>query len=381
MKRVLMTATVPSMIGQFNMNNIKLLQELGYTIDVACNFDDYSVWSEERINKFENELKELNIKTFNIGFSRSPKDIKNLIISYKQIKDLLNSRNYTLVHTHTPISSLITRIAYKNSNIYESCKMIYTAHGFHFFKGNNSIKNLIFRNIEKIGARYTDVLITINKEDYEAAKRFKLKRNGIVKYVPGVGINLDEIEHIKGNKEALCKEIGIPENSFLLLSVGELNINKNHKIVIDTLPTLPKTIHYLICGVGVLKEEYERQAKDLSVMDRVHLLGYKNDIIKIMKSVDVFIFPSKREGLSVSLMEAIACGLPCIASNIRGNADLIENGFNGFLVNINEQYNKYIMLVNDNKVTFKKTNMSKFDKKSIGSKMINIYKEESNEKE
>lgn len=379
--KALLTATVPSMIGQFNMNNIEILQKLGYEVEIACNFDDYSVWSEERINKFENELKELNIKTFNISFSRSPKDIKNLIISYKQIKNLLDSRNYTLVHTHTPISSLITRIAYKNSNIYESCKMIYTAHGFHFFIGNNSIKNLIYRNIEKIGARYTDVLITINKEDYEAAKRFKLKRNGIVKYVPGVGINLDEIEHIKGNKEALCKEIGIPENSFLLLSVGELNINKNHKIVIDTLPTLPKTIHYLICGVGALKEQYERQAKDLSVMDRVHLLGYKNDIIKIMKSVDVFIFPSKREGLSVSLMEAIACGLPCIASNIRGNADLIENGFNGFLVNINEQYNKYIMLVNDNKVTFKKTNMSKFDKKSIGSKMINIYKEESNEKE
>lgn len=116
---------------------------------------------------------------------------------------------------------------------------------------------------------------------------------------------------------------------------------------------MPKEVHYLICGVGALKEEYERQAKDLSVMDRVHLLGYKNDIIKIMKSVDVFIFPSKREGLSVSLMEAIACGLPCIASNIRGNADLIENGVNGFLVNTNEQYNKYIMLVNDNKVKFK----------------------------
>ena len=365
MKRVLMTATVPSMIGQFNMNNIKILQELGYKVDVACNFDDYTVWKEERINRFENELKELNIRTFNISFSRSPKDMKKLIISYKQIKDLLNSRNYTLVHTHTPISSLITRIAYKNSNIYKSCKMIYTAHGFHFYKGNNPLKNLIFRNIEKIGARYTDVLITINKEDYEAAKRFKLKKNGIVKYVPGVGINLDEIENIKGNKEALCKEIDIPVNSFLLLSVGELNINKNHKIVIETLPILPKEVHYLICGVGALKEEYERQAKDLSVMDRVHLLGYKNDIIKIMKSVDVFIFPSKREGLSVSLMEAIACGLPCIASNIRGNADLIENGVNGFLVNTNEQYNKYIMLVNDNKVKFKKTNMSKFDKKSI----------------
>ena len=231
MKRVLMTATVPSMIGQFNMNNIKILQELGYKVDVACNFDDYSVWNEERINRFENELKELNIRTFNTSFSRSPKNIKKLINSYIQIKNLLNSRKYTLVHTHTPISSLITRLAYKHSSIYESCKMVYTAHGFHFFKGNNPIKNLIFRNIEKIGAKYTDVLITINKEDYEAAKRFKLKKNGKVEYVPGVGIDLNKINSIKGDKRSLCKRLGIPLNTTLVLSVGELNSNKNHKII------------------------------------------------------------------------------------------------------------------------------------------------------
>ena len=180
MKRVLMTATVPSMIGQFNMNNIKLLQELGYTIDVACNFDDYSVWNEERIKKFESELKELKIKKINISFSRSPKNIKNIINSYKQIKQLLNDKNYSLVHTHTPISSFITRLAYKKSNIYGTCKMIYTAHGFHFFKGNNPFKNFVFRNIEKIAAKYTNVLITINNEDYIAAKKFKLKKSGTV---------------------------------------------------------------------------------------------------------------------------------------------------------------------------------------------------------
>ena len=343
MKRVLMTATVPSMIGQFNMNNIKLLQELGYTIDVACNFDDYSVWKEERIKKFESELKELKIKKINISFSRSPKNIKNIINSYKQVKQLLNDKNYSLVHTHTPISSFITRLAYKKSNIYGTCKMIYTAHGFHFFKGNNPFKNFVFRNIEKIAAKYTNVLITINNEDYIAAKKFKLKKNGTVEYVPGVGIDIDKINLVKENKIQLCEELNIPKDAILILSVGELNDNKNHKVVIENLPDLSNNIHYLICGDGQLKEQHEQLAKKLHVSDRLHFLGYRIDVIKIMKSCDIFVFPSKREGLSVALMEAMACGLPCVVSKIRGNEDLIEKEKGGYCVDLeNESFNIYI---------------------------------------
>lgn len=374
-----MTATVPSMIGQFNMNNIKLLLELGYEVDVACNFNDYSVWNEARINKFVNELKELNIETFNISFSRSLKDIKNLINSYKQMKQLLNEKKYTLVHTHTPISSLITRIAFKNSNIFNKCRMIYTAHGFHFFKGNNPLKNFLFRNIERYGAKYTDTLITINKEDYEAAKSFKLRKNGTVEYVPGVGIDIDKINSIQGNKEELCKELNIPSNTTLLLSVGEVNDNKNHKVVIQSLPELPNNIHYVICGTGPLKEQHEKLSKELHVEDRLHLLGYRNDVISIMKSCDLFVFPSKREGLSVALMEAMACGLPCIVSKIRGNIDLIEDSVNGFTIFENQFTPKLIEIIIDNKndlYSLGKNGENKsyeFEKKIINQKMNNIY--------
>lgn len=333
--RALMTATVPSMIGQFNMNNIKLLIELGYDVDVACNFKDHSVWSKEKIEQLKDDLDALNVNTYHIDFERSMFKIGNHIKSYKQMKKLMNEKEYTLIHTHTPISSLITRIAFKNSHIFNKCRMIYTAHGFHFFKGNNPLKNFLFKNIERYGARYTDTLITINKEDYAAAKKFKLRKNGTVEYVPGVGIDIDKINAIQGNKEELCKELNIPSDSILLLSVGELNDNKNHKVVIECLPELPKNVHYLICGVGPLKEQHEELAKKLDVLDRLHLLGYRNDVIRIMKSCDVFIFPSKREGLSVALMEAMACGLPCIASDIRGNNDLINNGTNKQLFPLN----------------------------------------------
>lgn len=379
MKRVLMTATVPSMIGQFNMNNIKLLQELGYSIDVACNFDDYSVWNEERIKKFESELKELKIKKINISFSRSPKNIKNIINSYKQIKQLLNDKNYSLVHTHTPISSFITRLAYKKSNIYGTCKMIYTAHGFHFFKGNNPFKNFVFRNIEKIAAKYTNVLITINNEDYIAAKKFKLKKNGTVEYVPGVGIDIDKINLIKENKIQLCEELNIPKDAILILSVGELNANKNHKIVIEILPELPNNVHYLMCGDGQLKEQHERLAKKLHVSDRLHFLGYRKDVIKIMKSCDIFVFPSKREGLSVALMEAMACGLPCVVSKIRGNEDLIENEKGGYCVDLeNESFNIYINKILEldlsrSMAAFNYNKVSNYSIKKVNLKMREIY--------
>lgn len=374
--KALVTATVPSMIGQFNMNNIKILLELGYSVDVACNFNDHSVWSVEKIQNLKKELSSLNVKCFHIDFERSIFKINKHIKSYMQMKKLMNERRYDLIHTHTPISSLITRVAFKNSQIFDKCRMIYTAHGFHFFKGNNPLKNFLFRNIERYGARYTDTLITINKEDYEAAKKFKLKKDGTVEYVPGVGIDIEKINSIQGNREKLCEELNIPIDSTLLLSVGELNDNKNHKIIIETLPKLASKVHYLICGVGPLKEQHESLAKELKVSERLHLLGYRNNVIEIMKSCDVFIFPSKREGLSVALMEAMACGLPCIASNIRGNVDLIKDGENGYLVT--NDYKIVNTLISNEKKCRKICNQNKkymevFSKKKIQNCMKSIY--------
>ena len=333
MKKALMYASVASMIQQFNMNNISLLQELGYKVDVACNFEFGSTISHEKIECLKESLKEMNVDFYHIPVPRKITDIHNLKLSYSQTMELMNKNQYQLIHCHSPIGGIICRIANKNSDNYENTRMIYTAHGFHFFKGNNPLKNFLFRNIERYGAKYTDTLITINKEDYAAAKKFKLRKNGTVEYVPGVGIDLEKINSIQGNKEELCKELNIPSDSTLLLSVGELNDNKNHKVIIQSLSELPSNVHYVICGTGPLKEQHEQLAKELHVEDRLHLLGYRTNIIQIMKSCDIFVFPSKREGLSVALMEAMACGLPCIASKIRGNVDLIITENVGALIN------------------------------------------------
>lgn len=380
-KQALITTTTPYMIRQFLLNDIKILQDLEYEIDVATNFQTFNVISEEELQKLKEYLEKEHIQIHQIDFERSIFKIGSHIKSYKQMKMLMNEREYDLIHTHTPISSLITRIAFKNSHIFNKCRMIYTAHGFHFFKGNNPLKNFLFRNIERYGARYTDTLITINKEDYAAAKKFKLRKNGTVEYVPGVGIDIDKINAIQGNKEELCKELNISNDSILLLSVGELSKRKNHEVIIRLLNQLPDNIHYVICGQGQLENYLLDLAKKLNVNNRLHLLGYRTNIPQIMKSCDIFVFPSLQEGLPVALMEAMACGLPCIASEIRGNVDLIEEDKNGYFINCKIINNLSLSIEKSicNKKLMSKNNLDiikNYDFKIIRKTMERIYNEQ-----
>ena len=203
----------------------------------------------------------------------------------------------------------------------------YTAHGFHFYKGAPFKNWLLYYPVEKICAHFTDVLITINKEDYALAqKKMKPKK---VEYVPGVGIDVSKFADAVVDRDAKRDEIGVPRDAFVLLSVGELNGNKNHETVIKALAEINNPeIHYVIAGRGRKKDYLENLAEEKGV--KLHLLGFRRDIPELDKVADVFVFPSYREGLSVSVMEAMASGLPIVCSRIRGNTDLVnENG--GFL--------------------------------------------------
>ena len=335
-----MTATVPSMIGQFNMENIKLLLEMDYEVHVACNFEDRSVWTEERVSEFKKQLTNMGVKKIQIEYARTPYDILKLVRSYSELKKLIQREKYTCLHCHTPVAGMIARLAAKGTET----KVIYTAHGFHFYKGAPLQNWLLYYPVEKWLSRYTDLLITINKEDYQRAKKkFHAKET---KYIPGVGIDVEKIQTVQVDREKKREELGIGKDDFLLLSVGELNKNKNHEVVIRAIAELrnPK-IKYAICGKGPLKEYLEELAEKLGVRNQLFLLGFRTDVIEICKSADVFVFPSKREGLSVALMEAMACGLPCVVSKIRGNVDLIFEKENGFLFDLEkmEQLNKQIL--------------------------------------
>lgn len=322
MKTVLVITSVASMVDQFFIPTLELFQNMEYEVHVACNFEKGNTCSDERVLELKSKLRARNILYHQIDFARKVSKVSENIRAYKEVFKLVSDHKYDIIHCHSPIGGLITRLAARKARK-NGTKVIYTAHGFHFYKGAPLKNWLLYYPAEKLCAHFTDVLITINQEDYALAKRkMKAKR---VEYVPGVGIDLTKFGQVAVDKSAKRKELGIPEDSTLLLSVGELNENKNHETVIRAISDMD--VYYIIAGRGDLEEQLCLTIKKLGLTNRVKLLGYRKDIVELCKTADVFVFPSFREGLSVSVMEAMASGLPCVVSRIRGNTDLIdENG-------------------------------------------------------
>ncbi len=347
---------------------IKHLTDQGHTVDLACNEQDY------KIDPFFHELK---LKTFPLSCSRSPFSAGN-VKAVKEIKEIVKNGGYDIVHCHTPIAAACTRLACKGFRK-KGLRVIYTAHGFHFFKGAPKQNWAIFYPLEKLCARYTDTLITINREDYELSKnKFKTTKS---LYVPGVGINTERFADAACDREAKRKELAVPEDAFLLLSVGELNENKNHRTVIKAIAELEsKNVHYAVAGKGGERENLLSLASELGISDRIHLLGQRNDIRELLKTADAFLHPSLREGLPVSVTEALAAGLPCIVSNIRGCSDLVdENG--GFLcepLDKNAFAEKINRLMFDSALCasmgeYNRQKATQFDIKAIIDSMCKIY--------
>ena len=372
--KALIVTTTPYMIIQFLMNDIEILQNLGYQVEVATNCSGFNVLDEKSLNSFLDKLKSMDIKINQIDFTRNIFNLKIMIRSYKEMRKLMNDRHYELMHTHTPIASAISRFVARRKHTYT----LYTAHGFHFYKGASLINWLMYYPIEKICSKWTDVLITINKEDYNFAKtKLKSKR---VYYVPGIGIDLKRDKSLFFNRKEYRKKLGLNENDFAILSVGELNKNKNHISVIKCMPQLDQRIHYFIAGQGNLENNLKLKCREYGIEDRVHFLGFRNDIAQLNMSSDLYILPSLREGLNVSLMEAMSTSLPCIANRIRGNVDLITNGEGGFLVDINNQKElidkiKYMYSNNCKKMgENNKKKIEGFSVESVSMKMSFIYK-------
>lgn len=337
MKKVLFVATVVGHIRAFHLPILKWLQENGWETHVAAKADSALVNNVEYCNVFHN-----------IDFTRKPFTFNN-ILAYCQLKKVFEQYNFDIIHCHTPVGGAITRLAAKNVRI-KGTKVIYTAHGFHFYKGAPFLNWLVYYPIEKFLSRYTDVLITINKEDFARAKTFHAKK---VEYIPGVGIDIDKIQAVTVDKTKKRKELGIPDNAFLFISVGELNRNKNHEIVIRALSMLDTNdnLYYIIAGIGPLKEHLQSLIKKSGLSSRIKLLGYRSDIIELLKISDCFVFPSLREGLPVALMEAITCGLFIVCSNIRGNTDLVEGNMTGYLLFQNTNMNSLLSCLNNAPVT------------------------------
>lgn len=327
MKRVLMLASVASMIDQFNMPNIALLQKLGYEVDVACNFIEGNTCSDERVAELKQKLQDMHVHCYQIDFARNIKHMGQNMKALWQVEALMKQNTYEFCHCHSPIGGVVARIAGHRTRT----KVIYTAHGFHFYQEAPVMNWLVYYPVEKMLSRWTDVLITINHEDYKLAKKkFKMKK---LTYVPGIGIDTQREGLSQKEKEEKRKELGIPQAAFLITNAAEFTPNKNQKTVIEAIEQLHNpNIYFVMCGIGEKKAELEQYVKEHGLEEHIRFVGFRNDLHEILQTSDCFVLSSFREGLSVALMEAMAEGLPVVCSRIRGNVDLIKDGKGGILV-------------------------------------------------
>lgn len=371
--KALILASVASMIDQFNMQNIQLLLDNNYQVDVACNCKVGNTISDERVQGLIKRLADKGVSVIHVPIPRKITDVQGIIDSLTLVKKMCNENQYNLLHCHSPIGSVIARLAAKKARK-NGTKVIYTAHGFHFYKGAPTQNWMIFYPIEKICSRWTDVLITINKEDYAFAK--KHMNAGRVEYIPGVGVDTKKFQLKNFDKAAKRAELGIREDDIFILSVGELNQNKNQEVVVRAIAKLNNLkIHYFIAGKGDKEDYLMELANNFGV--KLHLLGYRTDIVELLNTADIFAFPSFREGLSVALMEAMAAGLPCVVSKIRGNVDLIEGGKGGYLCdpnNVDSFYWAFDRVKMDTSMgEYNRNVMKMFDVNFVIEKMKKIY--------
>lgn len=298
----------------------------------------YAANMEEQSYEFDaEEVAKLGIVLHHINIERSPYVFTHNTRAFLQLVKIVRQNDIKLVHCHTPVGGVLGRLVgiwCRKNNV----KVIYTAHGFHFYQGAPLKNNTLYYIVEKFFARFTDVLIVINDEDYISAKGLRLRRGGRVCKIPGVGLDVEKFQPLTADeRQAKRKELGIGEDEYFLVSVGELNENKNHMVVLRALSRMKQDKHrlnnikYGICGSGFYKDNMPVWIKQLQLEDTVELFGYRHDVAEIVGCADAFIFPSIREGLGMAALEALAMGIPVIASDNRGTREYMQHKNNGYV--------------------------------------------------
>ncbi|MDU4323835.1 glycosyltransferase family 4 protein [uncultured Clostridium sp.] len=365
MKKVLYVTTVSRTINAFLIPHIEMLLDNGYEVDCACSID----------KPVDKELQNKGVKIFEVPFSRNPLGIGN-IKAFMRLMELQRINNYDIVHVHTPIAAIYGRLLKLG---YSNLKTIYTAHGYHFLKGGSKLSWLIYYPIEKIMAKFTDVIININKEDYKITKEKLKPRSSYL--LNGVGLDLSKYKKLS-NDEILekKKELGINDNDFVVLMIAELNKNKNHIQLINAIEILKEkysNIKALCIGDGQNKEILNESIISKNLQNDIFMLGYREDVNKLINISDIGILMSYREGLPRNIMEFMASGRKVIATNIRGCRDLLCNETIGTLVNVGDYeetakaIEKYY-LSRDREFNVS-NEIKKYDIESVNSELLKIY--------
>lgn len=367
MKKVLYVTTVSRTINAFLIPHINMLLDNGYEVHCAFSID----------KPVDKELQRRGVKIFEVPFSRNPLGIGN-IKAFIKLEELQRINDYDIVHVHTPIAAIYGRLLKLN---FPSLRIIYTAHGYHFLKGASKLGWILYYPIEKIMAKFTDVTININKEDYEITKE-KLKPKKCY-LLNGVGLDLDKYKKLSSKEiQEKRKEFGLKDKDFVVLMIAEINKNKNHIQLINAMDILKDkypNIKVLCIGDGTLKESLEKQIILRDLQNNIFMLGYRLDVNKLINISDIGILLSRREGLPRNIMEFMACGRKVIATDIRGCRDIVCNYNVGTLVKVGDYeetaraIEKYYIL--NNKSFEVSEEIKKYDIETINSELLKIYED------
>ena len=363
MRKILFAANLDSFFTKFLIPQIKYFKEKGYEVHIAA--------------KSENIEIPYCDKKYNVPFARgfSLKDNKN---SYVLMKQIIKQENYDVIFCHTPFGGAITRLVAKK--VKSKAKIIYMAHGFHCYKGASPVHWLLYYNVEKYLSKYTDLIITINQEDYNIANnKFKCK----IDYVEGIGLIREKFDNVNMDKNDIIeyrKKLGIKPNDFVIIYTAEITKRKRQKWLIETLSDFLKThddVHLLLPGKDSLNEKCQQFTKKLKLENKVHFLGFRKDIPNLLKISNLAVSASMQEGLPVNIMEAMYMKLPIIVSDCRGNSDLVENDINGYVIKKNdrEDFSNKVCDIYDGKVNIKKfsSNSGKIIEKYLLENVMNEY--------
>lgn len=356
--KILYVTTISNTVNAFLIPHIKMLAEHGFQVDCAFKVEQ----------KVKDDLYNYCKNVYDIPFSRNPFNLIN-IFAYQKLKNIISEQEYDLIHTHTPVASAITRLICLNNS---KSKVVYTAHGFHFYKGAPLINWLFYYPLEYYLSRSTKAIITMNEEDFERSQKFNSK----YKFkISGVGLDLNKFPKDFDTVE-FRSSLGFSKDDFILVSVGELSRRKNHIKVVKLIEKMKDlNLKYVIVGTGKLYAKLQKEIEKNHLEDNIKLLGYRNDVSKILLTSNLFVFPSLHEGLPVSLMEAIASSLPVVCSNIRGNKDLVINSSIGICVNNDEEYEKAIRNYYSKQIQKSSSFDFKFELSNVLNELWGIYKD------
>lgn len=383
-EKILIVASVWGFAAKFEAGDIRLLKELGYEVHFASN-------QSNPIFRFQKDIyKKMGVIYHDTEIWQSPFGISHNTRAIRQIREIIRKEKIQIVHCHTPSGGLVARLAAIGMKVY----VIYTAHGFHFYQGAGRIHNFIYHTVENFLSRKTDVIVTINHEDYQAAEKMHEKKGAYL--IPGVGLDRYYFhETTKKQRREKRKRLGMEEN-FFMLGVGELRENKNPMTIIHALAFLKSSgreisdIRYGLLGAGKQEHELREKAKSLDVLENIVFYGYQSDVRDYLMAADILIFPTIREGLGMAALEALSMGVPVLASDNRGTREYMKDGINGYICRENspKAYAGYIMRMYserkewgenmDRRASIRKTTEN-FDKSITEAVMKRVYEDARNQ--